>query len=59
VVDACCIPGDRGSKYIFFEGGIEMAEKESWKSVSRRNFIKGTVAGAGAIAAMGLGPINV
>jgi hypothetical protein len=36
-----------------------MAGRESWKGVSRRNFIKGTVAGAGAIAAMGLGPINV
>jgi len=36
-----------------------MAEKESWKGVSRRDFIKGTVAGAGAVAAMGLGAVNV
>lgn len=36
-----------------------MAERESWKGVSRRAFIKGTVAGAGAVAAMGLGTMNV
>ncbi|MCK9197947.1 MAG: FAD-binding protein [Syntrophales bacterium] len=36
-----------------------MAEKKSWEGVNRRDFIKGTVAGAGAVAAMGLGAVNV
>jgi succinate dehydrogenase/fumarate reductase flavoprotein subunit len=36
-----------------------MAEQESWKGVSRRGFIKGAVAGAGAVAAMGIGAVNV
>ena len=35
-----------------------MAEKELWKGVSRRTFIKGTVAGAGAVAAFGLGSVK-
>jgi fumarate reductase flavoprotein subunit len=40
------------------EGGIEMAERDSRKGVSRRDFIKGTVAGASAVALTGIATVE-